>query len=197
MRHLTVSVFVVLMGAGMAACTVEQPDAVDPGPEDAATTVADGTDADTTTPRDTADRPADPRSDAMQYTEYRNEQYNLSITYPAAIMSPQATIGEDRGREIVSESGDAGVVIFAVDGADQRTLQSQYQEQLDADGSEVTYNVLRDDWFVVSGFDEGDVFYQRTQLSGDTLKTFRIRYAEEEKDFYDPVTAIISRSFGR
>lgn len=131
----------------------------------------------------------------MQYTRYRNEDYNYSLVYPAAVMAPQDTIGANRGREFTARDGNAGLVVFAAEGASQKTLQKQYREQVQDQKSEITYNVLRDNWFVVSGWRGGDVFYQRTRLEGDTLKTFRVRYNKARKEYYDPITAAISRSF--
>jgi len=59
----------------------------------------------------------------------------------------------------------------------------------------VTYKVLRRDWFVVSGTENGRIFYQKTMLRDSTFKTFRIEYDESQKQTFDPVTASIARSF--
>jgi len=59
----------------------------------------------------------------------------------------------------------------------------------------VTYQVLRRDWFVVSGIEDGRVFYQKTILRNDVFKTFRIEYDESEKGVFDPITTKIASSF--
>jgi hypothetical protein len=61
----------------------------------------------------------------------------------------------------------------------------------------VTYKVLRNDWFVVSGTENGRgrIFYQKTMLRDSTFKTFRIEYDKNEKQTFDSITAVIARSF--
>jgi hypothetical protein len=59
----------------------------------------------------------------------------------------------------------------------------------------VTYQVLKQDWFVVSGIEDGRVFYQKTMLRNSIIKTFRIEYDERLKRIFDPITSVIARSF--
>ena len=48
---------------------------------------------------------------------------------------------------------------------------------------------------MVSGIEDGRVFYQKTMLSKGILKTFRIEYDEGQKNLYDSLTTRMVRSF--
>jgi hypothetical protein len=62
-------------------------------------------------------------------------------------------------------------------------------------GKTVSYKTIKSNWFVVSGYNGGKIFYQKTMLKNDVLKTFSIEYDESQKSTYDTVTARIARSF--
>ena len=165
-------------------------------PDTSARTAARDTAA--TASSDTSDGawlPADPRSEAMRYTRYRNDEYGYSIRYPAAVLEPTRTIGDGRGRAFETRDGAAAVIVYAVENADRQRLEAEYEKALNNPNMRVTYNVLRDDWYVVSGYEGDDVFYERVLLEDGMLKTFRTRYKSSQKDYYDPITAAISQSF--
>jgi len=49
--------------------------------------------------------------------------------------------------------------------------------------------------FVVSGIEDGRIFYQKTFLRKGIFKTFRIEYDERDKQVFNSITARISDSF--
>src|SRR5260370_41033928 len=59
----------------------------------------------------------------------------------------------------------------------------------------VSYKILKGNWFVVSGIQDGKVFYQKTMLSKGIFKTLRIEYDGGDKDLYDSLTTQMVRSF--
>ena len=83
-------------------------------------------------------------------------------------------------------------------GFHNETIKSAFDKAIageDSNGREVTYKLLKGDTYVVSGRQNGKIFYEKTMLKGDVFKTFTIEYDESERDKYDPITARISRSF--
>ena len=61
---------------------------------------------------------------------------------------------------------------------------------------------MKSDWFVVSGYEDGRVFYEKTMLKKEkgssslgVLKTFRIEYDETQRRIFDLITRRIASSF--
>jgi len=60
----------------------------------------------------------------------------------------------------------------------------------------VTYQAHRDNWFVISGTDGDDLFYERHLLShrGEIVNSFVISYPAKLKQTYDPIVTRMAQS---
>jgi hypothetical protein len=67
-------------------------------------------------------------------------------------------------------------------------------EKADPDRT-VTYEAMKDDWFVISGYIDNWIFYKRTYLVDDVFYTFYIVYDQNLAYMFDPITAHISGEF--
>lgn len=132
------------------------------------------------------------------YRRYHNARFGYSISYPVKILIPQGEAANGDGQKFLSSDGRTEMLVYGSHNVFDQTLQQVYQKELrraEHPNRLVTYQVLRADWFVVSGIEDGRVFYQKTLLRGGVLKTFRIEYDERQKGTFDSITATISRSF--
>ncbi|MES2764995.1 MAG: SHOCT domain-containing protein [Bacteroidota bacterium] len=99
-------------------------------------------------------------------------------------------------QEFVSPSGDVKMEI----GEDEKgnvTIAGKYREELNTIGGNknVTYKVLKNNFFVVTGFKGDNVYYRKTIEKDGKFKTFYTEYPKSKKAQIDPITVRMSRSF--
>ena len=133
------------------------------------------------------------------YRTYHNARFDYSISYPADVLIPQGESENHDGQKFRSRDGRAEMLVYGSYNALNQTLGQRYTEEtnLSADHPHrtVSYKTLKGFWFVVSGIEDGRVFYQKTILSKGIFKTFHIEYNNGEKDLYDSLTTQMVRSF--
>jgi len=128
----------------------------------------------------------------VTYRTYSNARYRFSIAYPVGVLVPQGESDNGDGQKFASKNGNATLLAFGSNRLD-RSLQDEFQTA--QENRSVTYKVLKRDMFVVSGTENGKIFYQKTLLRGDSFKTFIIEYHEHERAVFDPITSRIAHSF--
>ena len=132
------------------------------------------------------------------YRRYTNVRFAYAISYPAGILIPQGESANSDGQIFSSRDGHAEMRVFGRHNAFNETIKSAFDKAIKGEDSArrvVTYKLLKGDTYVVSGNQNGKIFYEKTMLKGDIFKTFMIKYDESERAKYDPITARVSRSF--
>ena len=130
------------------------------------------------------------------YETYHNARFAYSISYPSDLLIPQGEAENGDGQKFLTRDGKVEMLVYGSNNALEKTLRGLYQEKVSkADNRTITYQVLKGDWFVVSGTENNKVFYEKTMLHNGAFKTFRIVYDKAVKDTWDPITAKIARSF--
>jgi hypothetical protein len=137
---------------------------------------------------------------ADSYETYHNDRFDYSIDYPKDILFPQGESDNGDGQKFLSKDANTSLLVYATHNALDQSLEDAYREQSRGGTAEnpkkvVTYKVLKDNWFIVSGYNAGRVFYQKTIVNGDIFKTFVLEYDEEKKQLYDPITKRLASSF--
>jgi len=132
------------------------------------------------------------QAQAPTYKTYSNARFSYSISYPSSLV-PQGESENGDGQKFRSSDGRIELIVFGSNNALNQTLKGMYDETRGT--GKVNYEVLKPGWFVVSGVDNGKIFYQKTILRENVFKTFRIEYDESVKQQWDPITARIGRSF--
>lgn len=128
----------------------------------------------------------------VTYRTYSNARYGYSVAYPVGILIPQGEPDNGDGQVFRSKDGKAEMRVFGSNRLD-RSLGDEFKTA--QENRNVTYKVLKKDMFVVSGTENGKIFYQKTLVRGDVFKTFMIEYDETARATFDSITARISRSF--
>jgi hypothetical protein len=134
------------------------------------------------------------------YDTYHNDRFDYSIDYPKEILFPQGESDNGDGQKFLSKDAEVSLIVYGANNALDKSLEEMYREESRGGTPEnpkrvVTYKVLEDNWFVVSGYNAGRIFYQKTLLSGGVFKTFVLEYDESEKERYDPIAKQIAKSF--
>src|ERR1700737_4664581 len=133
------------------------------------------------------------------YRTYHNARFDFSISYPADLLIPQGESDNHDGQKFRSRDGRAEMLVYGLHNALNQTLRQLYAEETNPSADHphrtVSYKTLKGNWFVVSGIEDGKVFYQKTMMSRGLFKTFRIEYDESEKGLYNPLTTQMVHSF--
>ncbi|MHC1790601.1 hypothetical protein [Solidesulfovibrio sp.] len=126
---------------------------------------------------------------------YYNAKYRYRIAYPEAVFTPQGESDAGDGQRFLAAGGRARLLVYGAFNALGTTLDQEYREALGQAGRTVTYQVLRKDWFVVSGLARDDIFYRKTILADDIFRTVELTYPRALKATFDPLVAGIVQSF--
>lgn len=134
---------------------------------------------------------------AAHAVTYVNERFGTSVTFPEDIfsshMEPPAN-GD--GMTFLSDDG-ASLAIYGANNALEATPQSMIEEAKarSEDGYELTYSKAGKDWVVLSGYEEGLIFYQRMEFGADdVIHAFLLKYPPSQKARYDPLVGSIAGS---
>lgn len=125
------------------------------------------------------------------YQTYINNRFVFSVDYPADLfmldIAPQNGDGQHFYNEHASLNVWAKLLI--------EDLESSLQSALFG-LKEVTYQEQKEDYFVVSGFNEtGNIAYQKTQYWNGVLYTFALEYDPDYAYRYNKVTERVAASF--
>jgi hypothetical protein len=134
---------------------------------------------------------------ADAWRTYTNDRYGTTIDYPDSFQ-PQPPPDDDDGRAFKSSDGASFSVSASYGGIDSN-LAAYRDFILDNEPktATVSYQAQGKDWFVVSGTNGRDIFYERHLLShdGEMTEAFVISYPAALKQAYDPIVARMAKSF--
>jgi len=149
-----------------------------------------------------APRPRPHALTRITYADYVNVRFRYGIAYPKGVLYPQGEAGNGDGQKFLSPHADAVLTVFGRYNALDESLESLYEEAArgglpDHPTRVVTYRVLKRDWFVVSGYDGGQIFYEKTLMNNGVIRSMTFVYPERRRGFFDPIAAGIAASFRR
>ena len=131
---------------------------------------------------------------------YCNTRLSYSIKYPKNLLYPQNESANGDGLKIMSTDAKAILSVYGSHNSLDESLLDKYLEE-SAGGTHrnskkvVTYKVMSSNWFAVSGYDSGNIFYTKTFFINDQFKTFHFTYPESQRKRYESVTKLLSKSF--
>lgn len=135
---------------------------------------------------------------AEAWRRYRDPYVGTRIDYPDRFR-PDPSHEQANGARFVSGDGAAFLVHgrLNAEGRSLAELQSLALESLGPD-DRVTYRAQGRSWFVISGFEGGQILYEKHVLSGGGrfVHIFVITYPESQRRAYDVLVTRMSRSFG-
>jgi hypothetical protein len=129
------------------------------------------------------------------YRTYRNERFDFSISYPSNyLIAQESNTLKGDGRKFVSKDGRVEMVVYAHDNDLEQSLREIYEKELKPD-RQITSAKIKDKWFAVSGYENGKVFYQKTILKDDIVKTFHLEADRMLQPVVQPMAEKIVKSF--
>ena len=135
--------------------------------------------------------------DDHTWTTYANDRFGVSICYPADLVHAEPPPENDDGRSFVAKDG-AKIATWGSYNALASSLAESAQEdvkRLAGSAGQVTYEIVRKDFYVLSGRNGGMVFYNRTALSHGTYSSIEITYPAGDSKIWSGITAHISKCF--
>ena len=138
----------------------------------------------------------------VAYATYVNVRFAYAVAYPKRVLFPQGEADNGDGQRFLSAHAAAVLTVYGRYNALDQSLGDLYTEA--ARGTMpnratrvVTYRALGRNWFVVSGHGGGRIFYEKTLLDGDVIRSLEFVYPARRRRFYDPIAARVAASFRR
>jgi hypothetical protein len=134
---------------------------------------------------------------ADDWKTYSNDRYGTTIDYPSTFqMQPAPT--DDDGRTFKSADGASFSVSASYNALNfNLATYREFVIKNEPESAAVTYQAQGIDWFVLSGSDGNNIFYERHLLSHERQMTedFNMSYPASLKEAYDPIVARMGKSF--
>jgi hypothetical protein len=132
---------------------------------------------------------------------YHNPRFDLAMTYPArfALDPDSIPASGDTARFATGDGQGTAVVTALRNGLGQGIgdlFREARQDVTENGGGVVTYQRARDNWFVLSGYMAGRIFYRRSLLSASGLiGTLWIEFPTAMKPCFEAAVTMMSLSF--
>jgi hypothetical protein len=145
-----------------------------------------------------------PAETEIKFETYCNKNFAYCIDFPSEILFPQGESDSGDGQWFKSKDGESTLAAYRDlrDNMDIKAfeLSKAYQEDSRANDPEkpnrvVTYKKLNKDNYVVSGYDDGKIFYQKTIISDGMLATSILHYREKDSFIFNKISERVFKSF--
>jgi len=140
----------------------------------------------------------------FSFKEYCNSRFEFCIKYPSSKLIPQGESGNGDGQIFKTKNGLATMWVYRdfrdnISDDEKFNIESVFIEDSGIDNfnqikREVTYKKLGKYFYVISGYNNGRIFYQKTANTKKGLVTALIEYPESEKQYYNTVSETIFKS---
>lgn len=133
--------------------------------------------------------------DNFTYIDYYNQRFGYAIKYPSFLTNK---FGASNNDGITAENNDK-TVSFIVYGSNN-ALNQDSEDAFNFSNSvrpfnNMTYKSISDEFYIVSGEEDGSIYYEYSIVGTGSINTFRIEYPKSDKEYFDPIVAEIYQSF--
>ena len=131
-----------------------------------------------------------------EYDCYVNHRHGYALAWPKRLLVPMGESDAGDGQVFAAPDGRAELRCWgSANDAPQLTVSEALTQALAEPGRQVTYRHMGKDFFVLSGYTAGRIFYRRTMLGHGMLATFELSYETSLKKLFDPIIRDISSGF--
>ena len=149
---------------------------------------------------------------SITYAKYHNSKYDFSIDFPKGLLFPQIEnfiVKDLYGRPSLIDNSDG--CIFKNKFGDDILQIKTIENDIDLDASlvdklvkkamkqndnlVVTYSKVGTNFFVISGYRNGNIFYMKAILDSRVIATAILEYPEDEQESYNQVSVRIFKTF--
>lgn len=133
---------------------------------------------------------------------YCNARFGFCIDYPSNILIGEGESENGDGQVFKSKNGNVTLSVYRDyrdnPNSEASSVKDAFAEDIDNSYNPkrtVTYKHLGKNYYIVSGYNNGVIFYQKTISTKDGLASALIEYPENDKELYDQVVEEIFKSF--
>jgi hypothetical protein len=136
---------------------------------------------------------------AREWLEYHNERFDFALKVPAEQFRPGTARNPEVGALWISRDGQARLIAVAGPNetggslADYRSfiMETTYPN------ARFDYTPQRDNWFVLSGVQGDQIFYERVTFvcDGRYIYGWQLHYPVRQKRLYDQIVEEIHRNY--
>lgn len=126
------------------------------------------------------------------YKLYHNTRFDFCAWYPADFKLGVAPENGD-GQSFFTQNKQGKILVYGAwlqPGQDMKALYKEEQQN-----RKVTYKAFLKNSFVVSGWQDGLIFYQKTVLRKDAVLTLLLSYPSDQKKSFDKIITKVSKKF--
>jgi hypothetical protein len=130
---------------------------------------------------------------------YVNDRFGFSFRYPTGVFKPDRRAEAGDGEMFTNFGGDARLLVGAFENTGGHSIQS-YMDLIRREsysGYDLDYAPRGQTWFVLSGENDQNVFYEKVMFScsGRIITSFALVYPMRRKEMFDPVVKGIEKTF--
>ena len=133
------------------------------------------------------------------WIDYRNERFGFGLRYPAEVFEVDGRSEAGHGQSFTSKDGTARLLVGTLQNADGHTPSTylQYIARHSYGGFTVGYRRLDSSWFVLSGENTDQIFYEKVIFSCNDrfITSFAMLYPIAQRAIFDPVIERMEDSF--
>lgn len=133
------------------------------------------------------------------YNKYCNARFGFCIDYPENILFPQGESDNGDGQTFKSSQADVELTVSKVYSNPEfdESLEQNYHTFSDNNSPNrtITYQKLYKTFYIVSGQNNGKIFYLKTILLNGEMFSAYIEYPESKKELYNPYCQVIYKTF--
>ncbi len=138
---------------------------------------------------------------------YKNTRFGFSGKYPKKLFTNESHSDNGDGVRLTNNDGTVGCSFYGSYNVLDSSIGKRYNEEListkNSNGKEITYKVLRENWFATSGYDYTNrtifynkIFHTLDESSGvDIFTGFSLNYPIKDKQKYNKLVTTISENF--
>ena len=143
--------------------------------------------------------PAQGREALPDWVPYVNERFGFSFRYPVGMFESERRAEAGDGEVFTDAGGDARLLVGAFENTGGHSIQSymNFVRSESYSGYDIDYAPRGQTWFVLSGENDQNVFYEKVMFScgGRIISSFALIYPVARKAIFDPVVEGIERTF--
>jgi hypothetical protein len=136
---------------------------------------------------------------AESWETYRNPRFGYVLSYPSSVFKAQPPSEKRDGQTYLSADGRAKIVVYGTLN-DERFSPAQYRATIlkqFAGYNEMDYSPRGKTWFVLSGFRDDVIYYQKVMFScGErVINALSVTFPRAEKNFYEGLIEVMEDRF--
>jgi hypothetical protein len=135
----------------------------------------------------------------LDWEAHRDAGYGFTFTYPTGLFHEIEGDEKPSFYYFRSSAADAKLLFGAWDNVEERTPEAFKSWLIANTGGyeETTYRPGGRSWFVLSGYRDNDIFYEKVMFScaGRVVNVFAMSYPVSRRRIFDPVVERIENSF--